>query len=302
MSTQAAALLGGSIIVAAVIVAVAFGGQDEVVRDTGTISAAPPTGGITGTTSADAGATPSLEGESTDQRLARLQRELDTARDQIEKMKATGAPRDAATPAAGPTSRTPEAHKAMAERFFELGKAYSAGEATKAEVGELLRLTGDKALMQGVVADLEARIAENPDDLDARLQLVDVQSARAHTAESIVERGMLGDSVRTQLGEVLKRDPENWEARYMQAVGISHSQRTPQGRARAIQAFESLIALQQQKAAEPRFAKTYGQLAGVLMAEKNAAKARETLTEGLRRFPDDEALKKMLDGLPADGG
>lgn len=301
MNTQAAALLGGSIVAAAVILAVAFGGPDTVSEEAGnTVGTSSPSGADAGASPEEA-MTPSLEGETTDQRLARLQRELDAARGEIRRLQASESGETGPAPA-GSAPRTQEQHEQLATRFFELGKAYSAGTATKEEVAELLRLTGDKAFMKEVVSDLEAQIEENPNDLEARLQLVDVQSARVHSAESIVERGILRESVQTQLGEVLKRDPENWDARYMQAVGISHSQRTPQGRERAIQAFESLIAIQQGKAAEPRFAKTYGQLAGVLLAEKNTAKARETLISGLRRFPDDEELKKMLDALPAGGG
>ena len=106
----------------------------------------------------------------------------------------------------------------------------------------------------------------------------------------------------TLLAEVLERDPDNWDARYMRAVGISHSQRTPQGRANAISAFESLIAIQQGQTGQARFAKTYGQLAGVYLQEKDTAKARAAITAGLSRYPDSEELREMLESLPADGG
>ena len=133
------------------------------------------------------------------------------------------------------------------------------------------------------------------------MQLAEVQSARVHNAESITERAQLREGVREQLAEVLKRDESNWDARYMRAVGISHSQRTPQGRASAIREFESLITLQQSQSARPRFADTYGQLAGVYLAERNTTKARETLESGLARYPDSEDLARMLASLPSDG-
>ncbi len=293
MSTNASWVIGGAIVAAAVIVSISLN-QDAAPTEPGTGLHVDAEG--TAHDAGDgAGHEPALRASTTDQQMAKLQRDLAAARDEIERMKQAQASGSLDTEAAEPT---PAEHKQMAEHFFALGEAYSAGTATKAQVAELLKLSQDKKLMGRLVSDLEARIIENPDDLEARLQLIDVQSARVHSAESIVERGMLREGVQTQLTEVLKRDPENWDARYMRAVGISHSQRTPQGRARAVEAFESLITIQQSQPSEPRFAKTYGQLAGVLLAEKNTAKARETITAGLARYPDSEELRKMLDGLP----
>lgn len=295
MNTKAAALLAGAIVLAAIIVSFSLGGGDPAPEagheGAGESSSAATAGG-------GAARDPALQASNTEQQLAQLQRELAAARDEIKRMKDRS--RGDAAPV-GTAPRTPAQQKALAERFFKLGKAYSSGTATKEEAQELLRLSRDEGLMKLVVTDLEARIAENPDDLEARLQLVDVQSARVHSAESIVERAALRDGVRTQLGEVLKRDPDNWDARYISAVGISHSQRTPQGRAKAIGAFESLIKLQQGQPAEPRFAKTYGQLAGMHLQEKDVAKARAAVTAGLARYPDSEELRKMLEALPREG-
>lgn len=86
----------------------------------------------------------------------------------------------------------------------------------------------------------------------------------------------------------------------MQAVGTSHSQRTPQGRANAIRQFESLLALQGSQSPEPRFAQTYGQLAIVYMAERNTDKARETLKEGLAAYPDAKDLQDLMGRLSGD--
>ena len=108
---------------------------------------------------------------------------------------------------------------------------------------------------------------------------------------------MLAKNVRTQIDAVLQRDPENWDARYMRAVGISHSQRSPQGRATAIREFEALIALQEGRPAEPRHARAYGELAQVLVSEKDVERARQTLQTGLARHPGDKELREQLDAL-----
>lgn len=241
------------------------------------------------------GGGPDLASSGRDGQLERIEAELREARREIQRLTAEGGGDADEAPAA---AMTPQEVAEKQERFFYLGKAYAAGKATKKEIAELLSMAQNRVLMERVVGSLEKQIAENPDDLVARMQLVEVQSARVHSAESITERSVLRDAVRDQLGQVLERDAENWDARYMQAVGISHSQRTPQGRAAAIREFESLITIQQDRPAEARYAKTYGQLAGVLLAEKDVAKAREVLQSGLRRHPDDKQLTEMLAKLP----
>jgi len=154
--------------------------------------------------------------------------------------------------------------------------------------------------MARVVGQLENHIAENPDDLDVRMQLVDVQSARLHSAGSITERTLLASGMRQQITTVLEKDPEHWRARYSRAVGISHSQRTPQGRATAAREFEALIEIQRGGTAEPRFADTYGQLAQVYMADRQVDKARAALQAGLERHPDDPSLRDQLVKLDSE--
>ncbi|MCP5069266.1 MAG: hypothetical protein GY946_22100 [bacterium] len=293
MNTTAASILGGCIVLAAVIFAVTQGDAPTatiVTTGDGTEETQP---------SADGTSTaPDLMGASVEARLAKLERELREARAEIARRDAKGQ----ATPGTVP-DRSAElpAEQAEQARFFALGKAYADGTASKEEVAELLKMAKDKTLMTRVVAALGARIATNPNDLEARMKLVEVQSARLHSAESITERALLGGSVKEQLEAVLARDETNWDARYTQAVGISHSQRTPQGRANAISAFESLIDIQNGQARQPRFAKTYVELAGVLLQERNGAKARETIQAGLTQYPDDQALRSLLEKLKAQG-
>ena len=86
----------------------------------------------------------------------------------------------------------------------------------------------------------------------------------------------------------------------MRAVGISHSQRTPQGRALAVREFESLITLQQSLPPESRFASTYAQLAEVHIAERNTDEARATVEAGLARHPDSQELTDVLNSLTND--
>jgi tetratricopeptide (TPR) repeat protein len=290
MNTGTGIVIAGALIAGA-IVAVNLNGQ----------SAQETTGDFRDTPSASADASrgasqPTLETAPPGQQLAQTEADLAAARREIERLREQGSEE---APDATAAASAPALVAKQQQRFFELGKKYADGNATEKEVTELLALTKNKVLMARVVGALESKIAENPDDVEVRMQLVEVQSARVHSADSITERAMLRNQVRDQLEEVLTRDTENWDARYMRAVGISHSQRTPQGRAAAIKEFESLIAIQEGRSAEPRFASTYSQLAGVYLAEKDVAKARSALEAGLTRYPQNKELEGMLSGLPA---
>jgi tetratricopeptide (TPR) repeat protein len=240
---------------------------------------------------------PSLERAAPEGQMARLEQQLREAREQIkalqDQMEGKSAVSEADLGDRAVLAKTQS-------RFFALKKAYLAGSASKEELSELVLLSKNKRLMGHIVSGLEQKIADNPDDLDARLQLADVESSRVHIAESITERAMFGKNVREQIKQVLERDPENWRGRFMRAVGISHSQRTPQGRANAIKEFETLLTLQQASTPEPRFAQTYEQLASVYLAEKDTTKARATVQAGLTAYPDAKDLKELLERLSKD--
>jgi len=291
MNTTAAGLLAAAIVISAIIL---VAGSERPTAPT--VEPSTDDVNIANTSPGDANE-PDLMGATYEARLAKLKRERDEARAALARRDRLGPEADPVVPEA-PTAAEQAPRR---DRFFALGKAYAEGRASDEEVKELLALAKDKDLMKLVVSGLQTRIEANPGDLEARLQLVEVQSARLHSAESITERSLLRTGVQEQLDEVLARDPDNWDARYMRAVGISHSQRSPQGRANAIKAFESLIAIQDGQARQPRFAKAYGELAGVLLQEKNLEKARATIEAGLAQYPDDAELKALREKLGQEG-
>ncbi len=294
MNTKSAVLLAVAVVSGAVIVSNSLGTVDvqpgqEVVVEQGK---APERVGQ------DSELGPVLVSPSPQQHMARLERELLAAKHQIAELQKE---MDGVSAGEGPDLADPRVLATAQTRFFKLKAAYTSGTAGEEEMAELLKLSKSKPIMSFIVKGLEKKIADDPEDLEARLQLANVESSRVHMAESITERAMLGRNVREQISEVLKRDPENWQGRFMKAVGISHSQRTPQGRANAIREFESLLTIQASRPSEPKFAQTYGQLAIVYMAERDTKKAREVLTEGLASYPDAKDLKDLMTRLTNKG-
>jgi|GEM_PF-5746697 len=242
---------------------------------------------------------PLLVGNSPQRRMAQLELELRASRLRIEQLEGLAAAGRVAPAGVEPASST-EVERVRA-LFGEITARYAAGTATDDDVAQLMKMAKDRAVFGRILEGLRHRIEENPDDIQARLQLVQAESAGIHVAESIADRAAIGQRVREQLAEVLRREPDNWEARYTRAVGISHSQKDPKGRADAIREFEAVRVLQEARAIEPRFAKTYAQLATVYLSERNTTQARETLERGLARHPDAEVLRRLLESLSAAG-
>ena len=288
MNNQIAILIAGAMVAGSILIATGGKSDDREQAPAGTSAPAEQ-----GSGSAPA---PALVSAPEQHQATRNEKALEEALAEIGRLKEQVAALSAEKEAA-PGS---PAFVARQERFLELKAAYGDGTATKEQVAELLKLSKDKVLMDAVVEALTSRIEANPADVDVRMQLAEVQSARVHAAESITERAALGRSVGEQIRAILEQDPEHWDARYMRAVGISHSQRTPQGRAQAIREFESLIAVQQSRAPEARFARTYGQLALVHVANRDIDKARRALQQGLAQFPDATELRTQLSQLPTE--
>ncbi|MDA1195492.1 MAG: FecR domain-containing protein [Planctomycetota bacterium] len=240
---------------------------------------------------------PLLAGVTPEARIARLEKKLDEANSEVRRLSGGGTDPEA-------VNHTPlhelEPAKLRAEFSALLKKTY-AGSASEAEVARLSEFTRDSKIMSAMVEDLEARVAADPNDLEARLGLVNVDSARLHaSAGSIAERSRLSTRIRGQLDAVLERDPENWDARYQQAVGTSHSRRDPAGQAEAVRQFEALRAIQERGPAEARHSSTYVQLALVHLSQNNKDAARATIRAGFEFLPDDPKLKEMEARLATD--
>ena len=304
MNTQATLLISAAIVAGGIVIASAVrSGGDAVATSTHESSESSERSepGSASQPGAGVARDPMLEGNPGDHEAARMRRELAEARAQIKRLEE----QMAALADTGPAGRGEVAPDSPAfakkrDRLLSLVASYVVGSPTKEEVEELLTLSKDRKLMALVVSELTTRIESDPDDVDARMQLAEVQASGAHSAGSITERAEMSRGVRTQISAILERDPEHWDARYMKAVGISHSQRTPQGRAMAVREFESLIAIQQKRSPESRFASTYGQLSRVYLADRDITKARDALRQGLERYPQDQSLKDQLAKLPTE--
>jgi TolA-binding protein len=147
-------------------------------------------------------------------------------------------------------------------------------------------------LMDALLRDLEKKVADTPRDIAKRLDLARGYIEKLYTV-SDMEKGALSMKAVAQWNAILEIDPNHWESH--QSLGFNYSfwpeqfNKGPD----AIKHFEAARKIQEASTPEPKHANTYIQLQKLYVKAGKAAEAKEVLEEGLRRFPDDEELKKL---------
>ena len=197
---------------------------------------------------------------------------------------------DAGTGPKSATDKTEEERKA----FEALRAKVFGGEATDEEEAEFWRTSRERPeLLKGIITDLEKKVADAPRDVDARLALARAYIEKLYTVPDGPEKGVWSMKAVGQWNAVLEQDPNNWDAH--QSLGFNYSfwpeqfNKGPD----AIKHFEAARKIQEAATPEPKHANTYVQLHKLYVKAGKADEAAKILEEGLRRFPDDEELKKL---------
>ena len=129
------------------------------------------------------------------------------------------------------------------------------------------------------------------------MELADAYVAKLLTVPAGPERGIWGVKAEKQWQDVVKQDPDHWDAQYTLAFNYSMYPDFLNKTDDAIQGFERALAIQQRVQPKPQHAKTYVQLARMHKKKGNAKKAREVLELGQMRHPRDKQITAALAAL-----
>jgi tetratricopeptide (TPR) repeat protein len=169
-----------------------------------------------------------------------------------------------------------------------------AGQATEEEEEEFWRTSRERPeLLKGILTELEKKVTDAPRDIDARLALASAYIAKLYTVPDGPEKGVWSMKAVTQWNAVIEQDPNNWDAH--QSLGFNYSfwpdqfNKGPD----AIKHFEAARKIQEGSTPDAKHANTYIQLHKLYVKAGKTDEAAKVLEEGLRRFPDDEELKKL---------
>lgn len=229
------------------------------------------------------------------------QRDLAALAERVAKLES--APRaEGGTPAAAGSPADPAGAAASKdavskEEFDTLRKKVFDGTATDDEEAKFWELARTSGRVDEIVKDLEAKVKSSPGDVDARMDLASAYIAKLLTLPGGPEQGVWSGKAEKQWNEVLKLDPENWDAQYSLAFNWSmwpeFLNKTPD----AVAGFEKARAIQERKSPAPEHAQTYFQLSRLYAKQGKTDKAKEALRAGLERHPADPELRKALDAM-----
>jgi tetratricopeptide (TPR) repeat protein len=172
------------------------------------------------------------------------------------------------------------------------------GTATAEEQERFWQATRTTGLVDDTITNLESYMEAHPQDNEARMELGDAYVAKLLTVPGGPERGIWGMKAQKQWENVVKQDPDHWDAQYTLAFNYSMYPDFLNKTDDAIAGFERALEIQGRAQPKPQHAKTYVQLARMHNKKGNTEKAREVLELGRMRHPQDKQITAALQGLP----
>jgi len=182
--------------------------------------------------------------------------------------------------------------------FDALEKKVFAGEATADEQAKFWAALREKPeILADLMKEAEKTVADSPRDKEARRRLANLYLAKLMTVPDGMEKGLWSNKMIGVEKQILEIDPNDWDARFSVATNYSFWPEQFNKRPDAIKEFEACLKVQEQSTPDPKFAQTYLQLRNLYLKDGRTDEAKKMLDEGLRRFPDDEELKKARDAM-----
>ena len=178
--------------------------------------------------------------------------------------------------------------------FSSLARKFFAGKASKEETERFWKLARSGKNLEYAIASAKAEVEANPQSVEARMQLAEVNLAKLYTLPRGAERRLWAEQASEQYRAILELDENNWEARNAIATGYFHTPANLNKTADAIREFERLRQIQEAGAAETRQAPVYVNLSILYRRVGNEEKARAILEAGLRRHPQNAEILKTL--------
>ncbi|MFM1874106.1 MAG: hypothetical protein RL398_3528 [Planctomycetota bacterium] len=144
--------------------------------------------------------------------------------------------------------------------------------------------------MDDVIARYEAAVKANPKDVDAQMQLAKACNAYVQMDPTKWQHSMRADKA---YDAVLAVDEGHWEARFSKAVSYTFWPEFLGKKKAAAEHFGILMEQQEQHPPQEQHVQTYLFLGNMLEA-REPARAKEVWERGLRRHPDNAALREKL--------
>lgn len=182
----------------------------------------------------------------------------------------------------------PETAEACVDAILALG--------VTSDDASLLWAQAEKAdRLHEILAAWQARADSAPGTPEMQLELAQAYYEAAHKRPS--HDGNWWRASDDAYSDVLKLDPNHWEARYQKAVHLAFWPPAYGGQARAVRHLTTLVEQQESSGVvEPKQAKVYRWLGNLLDQQGRSDEARAIWQQGALRHPDDRSLQEKLGG------
>lgn len=145
---------------------------------------------------------------------------------------------------------------------------------------------------------LEERAKLDPGNTALQLDLATGYLHKLYGAKSPIDQGLYATKMDACYDNVLKLEPENWEARFSKAISYSHWPAITGKPAQAVKQFEQLVKQQETKGdLRPEYASTYSMLGNLYLQQGKIDLAKQMVEKGASLFPENGELKKQLESI-----
>ncbi|MBI5363992.1 MAG: hypothetical protein HZA53_12485 [Planctomycetes bacterium] len=152
----------------------------------------------------------------------------------------------------------------------------------------------EAGLVDGVLALVEERAKDRPNDAAAQVELGKAYLQKLFTVPAGPEQGLWATKADQAFDAALGIDDHDWSARFNKAVSLSNWPAFLGKQGAAAKHFETLIEQQSQGAARPEHAQTYFFLGNLYQSMGKSELAVSTWSKGLERFPDNAQLQNQV--------
>jgi len=193
----------------------------------------------------------------------------------------------------GATATDDTAASAMPSATDDLLRAVLA--ASDVEQAQLWKQITAEGRADEVLAAFRARAEASPNDPERQLELGQAYIARIAEVGNSPLAGTLATQADGAFDRALTLDPEHHEARFYKAVSLSFWPPVFGKQPAAIEQFEVLVAQQDRRTSEPRFAETHLLLGNMYQQTGQREKALAAWARGAQLFPSHTGLARQLE-------
>lgn len=170
-------------------------------------------------------------------------------------------------------------------------------QGTPEEMQRFYALAREAGLLDAAIAELEVRVANDPDDLEARMELAQRYVAKILTIPHGAEQGLWGGKAEEQWRAVAERDRNHWGANYSLGNNFAYYPDVMGKTKEAIHFLEEARRIQEDDLPREEYVRVYLALSRLYLRQSDKDRARAVLEAGLLRHPSDQQIHAALEEL-----